>query len=266
MGDEEPRRRFWLRIDPSELALEIISIVIAIVLATAVGQIIANYQADARTREALSQIRQEVAHDDVTLRGVQPLHQRVLSAFMQTIRRTDGEQLDFDGFSRAFGRAALEASGLAYALLRNGWINSRIVIPAVCYLGATVLLPPVVPEMPLQASPVANHDAAHHRPTTHRRLIIYQGTGTSNAAASAKVRTTTPRCCAPEPRAIRSHSCPRASEGPPEEVASGETPLSTPRNRSRYLRAYHSMTLGWVFTASCCRKIFGFALNTSTGM
>jgi hypothetical protein len=106
MGDEEPRRRFWLRIDPSELALEIISIVIAIILATAVGQIIANYQADARTREALSQIRQEVAHDDVTLRGVQPLHQRVLSAFMQTIRRTDGEQLDFDGFSRVFGRAA----------------------------------------------------------------------------------------------------------------------------------------------------------------
>lgn len=149
-------------------------------------------------------------------------------------------------------------------------VEATPVVPAlptvVVPLDATVLLPPVVPEMPLQASPVANHDAAHHRPTTHRRLIIYQGTGTSNAAASAKVRTTTPRCCAPEPRAIRSHSCPRASEGPPEEVASGETPLSTPRNRSRYLRAYHSMTLGWVFTASCCRKIFGFALNTSTGM
>ncbi len=28
------------------------------------------------------------------------------------------------------------------ALLRNGWINSRVVVPAVCYLGATVLLIP----------------------------------------------------------------------------------------------------------------------------
>jgi hypothetical protein len=106
MAEEEHRRRLSLRIDPSELALEIISIVIAIILATAVGQIIANYQAESRTREALNQIRQEVAQDDAALRDVQPLHRRVLSAFTETLHRTAGERLDFDEFTRAFGRAA----------------------------------------------------------------------------------------------------------------------------------------------------------------
>jgi MFS family permease len=36
----------------------------------------------------------------------------------------------------------LVSGWLTDALLRSGWINSRIVIPAVCYLGATVLLIP----------------------------------------------------------------------------------------------------------------------------
>ncbi len=66
---EKEGRRWSLHINPSDLALEIISIVIAIVLATSVGQIVANYQAGVHTREALQRIRQEVASDDATLLG-----------------------------------------------------------------------------------------------------------------------------------------------------------------------------------------------------
>jgi hypothetical protein len=103
--DEEHRRAF-LAIDPSDLALEIVSIVIAIVLATAVGQVVSNYQAGARSHEALEQVRQEVVHDDAALRKLQPLHRHVRIAFDATIRRTHKERLDYDGFARTFADAA----------------------------------------------------------------------------------------------------------------------------------------------------------------
>ncbi len=103
---EKQHRRPSLRIDPSDLALEVVSIVIAIVLATAVGQIVANYQAGGRTREALAQIRQEVAHDHQRLQEGRPLHRQVRAAFDATIRKTHLEQLDFDEFVRTFHDAA----------------------------------------------------------------------------------------------------------------------------------------------------------------
>jgi hypothetical protein len=106
MAEQERRRRPSLRIDPSDLALEIVSIVIAIILATAVGQIVANHQAGVRTREALAAIRQEVARDDAALQAVRPLHQRVYAAFATSVRRTHGEQLSFGEFTRTFGGAA----------------------------------------------------------------------------------------------------------------------------------------------------------------
>ncbi|MBD5603898.1 MAG: hypothetical protein IAI48_02205 [Candidatus Eremiobacteraeota bacterium] len=106
MAEERRPRRPSLRIEPSDLALEIVSIVIAIVLATTAGQIVANHQADARTRESLAQIRQEVAHDDTELEGLRSLHHRVDTAFALAIRRTRGEYLTFDAFTHTFGDAA----------------------------------------------------------------------------------------------------------------------------------------------------------------
>ena len=82
MAEERRPRRPSLRIEPSDLALEIVSIVIAIVLATTAGQIVANYQSGVRTRESLAQIRQEVTHDDTELEGLRSLHHRVDTAFV----------------------------------------------------------------------------------------------------------------------------------------------------------------------------------------
>ncbi len=106
MGGEEGPKRTRLRIDPSDLVLEILSIVIAIVLATAVGGLVERNRADARTREALSQVCQEIAHDDVRLLAVRPLHVRVGAAFKQTLEAARGEQLEFDRFDQTFHDAA----------------------------------------------------------------------------------------------------------------------------------------------------------------
>ncbi len=103
--DEEPRRA-KLRIDPSDLALEIVSIVIAIILATVVGQLVEKHQADERTRAALTQIRQEVVRDHSVLRDVSTLHLTLRAAFDATIDQARGEQLDYDAFARTFQRAA----------------------------------------------------------------------------------------------------------------------------------------------------------------
>src|SRR5476649_1165560 len=105
MADNKPQRG-RVRIDRSELVLEIVSIVIAIILATAAGQFVEHYRAGVRTHEALAQIRQEVANDDKILQAVRPLHRRVRVAFDTTVRRTHGEQLSFDALSATFFHAA----------------------------------------------------------------------------------------------------------------------------------------------------------------
>jgi len=105
VADREPPRS-RLRIDPSDLALEIVSIVIAIILATIVGQLVEKHQADERTRAALTQIRQEVLLDHDALRDVSALHETIRAAFDATIGQTHGEQLDYDVFVRTFQRVA----------------------------------------------------------------------------------------------------------------------------------------------------------------
>jgi hypothetical protein len=105
LGDEGPKRA-RLRIDPSDLALEILSIVIAIVLATAVGGLVDRNRAGARTHEALSQICQEISQDDARLRAVHPLHVRIGAAFARSLQGARGEQLEYDRFAQTFQGAA----------------------------------------------------------------------------------------------------------------------------------------------------------------
>ncbi len=73
--DHESRRarRIRLRINPSDLLLEIISIVIAIVLATAVGQLVDRVRTQRQTHEALVQLRREIATDEVVLKRRAPM-------------------------------------------------------------------------------------------------------------------------------------------------------------------------------------------------
>ncbi len=105
MGDTETKRA-RLRIDPSDLALEVLSIVIAIVLATAVGNLVERNRAGARTHEALAQVCQEISHDEVRLLAVRPLHVRIGAAFERTLQSARGEQLAYDRFAKAFHDAA----------------------------------------------------------------------------------------------------------------------------------------------------------------
>jgi len=99
-------RRAPLRIDPSDLALEIVSIVIAIVLATAVGELVEHVRAQARTHEALVQIRQEIVADDAGLRRNATLHRNVWNAFRDAVTRARGHRMDFDEFAATFARSA----------------------------------------------------------------------------------------------------------------------------------------------------------------
>jgi hypothetical protein len=102
----EGSHRSRLRIGPSDPALEILSIVIAIVLATAVGGVVECNRAAARTHEALSQACQEIAHDGARLAAVHPLHERVRDAFVRAVATARGERLDYDRFTRTFETAA----------------------------------------------------------------------------------------------------------------------------------------------------------------
>jgi len=105
VADEKPRRR-GLHIDPSDLLLEIISIVIAVLLALAAGQAVDAFRAAQRTHEALGQIRQEIANDDTVLRAVHPLHVRLGLAFERTVEHARNRRLDFITMYRTFGDAA----------------------------------------------------------------------------------------------------------------------------------------------------------------
>ena len=103
---EAPERRTRIRIDPSDLALEIISIVVAIVLATGVGQLVEHARAQARTHQALVEVRREIAADDAVLRRVTALHRRVWLSFSHAVTSAHGEQMTFDTFIGSFKHAA----------------------------------------------------------------------------------------------------------------------------------------------------------------
>jgi hypothetical protein len=86
--------------------LEIISIVIAVLLALAAGQAVESARAAQRTHEALVQIRQEIANDDAVLHTVHPLHARLGVAFERTVAHAHNQHLDFTTMYRTFGDAA----------------------------------------------------------------------------------------------------------------------------------------------------------------
>jgi hypothetical protein len=105
VSEKKPRTR-GLRIDPSDLLLEIVSIVIAVSLALAAGQAVESIRAHARTHEALSEIRQEIVQDDRDLHELRSLHVRVKTAFEKTVARASNRHLDFSDMLRTFGTAA----------------------------------------------------------------------------------------------------------------------------------------------------------------
>ena len=95
-----------LRIELSDLLLEIISIVIAIVLATAVGQVVAQHREGVQTAEALRQIRSEIQTNRAALERVRPLHVRIAAAYEALVGRAHHDQIGFAEFRATFARAA----------------------------------------------------------------------------------------------------------------------------------------------------------------
>jgi hypothetical protein len=78
----EAKRR-GIRIDPSDLALEIVSIVIAILLALAVNRWQEDLTHQRTLRESLVSIRQEIVDNRISLTQKMALHGRVAGAFMR---------------------------------------------------------------------------------------------------------------------------------------------------------------------------------------
>ena len=103
MGESKAQR---FRIDLSDLVLEIISIVIAIVLATAVGQAVQHYHDSARTSDALREIRSEIIANRSALDRVRPLHERIALGYESLVRGSHGQELDFTRFAATFARVA----------------------------------------------------------------------------------------------------------------------------------------------------------------
>jgi hypothetical protein len=101
---EEPAPRRGLRIDLSDLVLEIISIGVALGLATAVGQAIDAHRTATRTTEVLTELWREIARDDAALAASHPLHVRVHDAFASTVAGAREETLSYDAFAGAFAR------------------------------------------------------------------------------------------------------------------------------------------------------------------
>ncbi len=97
--------RFRIRIDPSDLAVEILSILIALVLATALNEWREHAQERHTASDALVQIRAEIAANRAELARKYPLHVRIARAFGPFADARD-EQLTFAAFRRAFGAAA----------------------------------------------------------------------------------------------------------------------------------------------------------------
>jgi len=130
----EERRSPWafLKVDPKDLVVETFSVVLGIILAVSVGRFIDDRHAHTRMMDALGEIRQEIAADDVTIRALHPLHVRVRESFEKTLKAARGEQVDFDTFSRAFASAApkgfqpFNGTTTAWELARNGNVLSDV--------------------------------------------------------------------------------------------------------------------------------------------
>jgi hypothetical protein len=83
-GIMEAKRR-GIRIDPSDLALEIVSIVIAILLALAVNRWQEGLAHERTLHESLVSIRQELVDNRAALTQRMALHRRVAGAFMHFV-------------------------------------------------------------------------------------------------------------------------------------------------------------------------------------
>ena len=102
---EQPRSRFRVRIDPSDLAVEIVSILLALILATALNEWREHVQERRSASDALVQIRAEIVANRAQLARNRPLHVRIARTFGRFTDARD-ERLTFDEFRRSFGAAA----------------------------------------------------------------------------------------------------------------------------------------------------------------
>jgi len=140
---EEPRSRWRLRIDPSDALIEFISIVLAIVLATAVNSWREDAQMRSDTRAMLSEVRQEITANrdalmaryqhhievyttmDALARRSEPRHYTNYDAMWQTFHRANPE-----GFKPFYGVETSWDVAQSTGLLRNVDFNTLKVLVA----------------------------------------------------------------------------------------------------------------------------------------
>jgi hypothetical protein len=94
------KRPAWLRIDPAELLLEIVSIVLAILLAFALNAWNDARKTQREAHESLVNVRREVAQNRDRLVPVMAPHRRFRAAYATYVRRHD--RLDVDEFYKLF--------------------------------------------------------------------------------------------------------------------------------------------------------------------
>ena len=99
--EQKPTRR--LRIDASDLLVEIISIVLAILLALAVNNWVEARKHQELVRQSLSEIRAEVQLNLSQLDEAAPFHQRILRGFNALLSKNSAaESLRYGDIGRAF--------------------------------------------------------------------------------------------------------------------------------------------------------------------
>ncbi|HTJ28606.1 MAG TPA: hypothetical protein VMA36_20805 [Candidatus Limnocylindria bacterium] len=131
MKESPPRTR--LRIDPSDLVLEIISIVIAILLALGVNEWRDALRARANAHEAMVAIRDEIVANDRELHALMPHHLANLQAFRALLKGSSRQRpVSFDTFMETFGRVnphgfqAVQAESTAWDLARGSGVLSAV--------------------------------------------------------------------------------------------------------------------------------------------
>jgi hypothetical protein len=98
---EKPARR--VRIDPSDLVLEIVSIVIAILLALGVNEWRDTARTRARTHDSLVGIRSEITANRTLLMKAMPHHLAVWTAF-RALQSRKAHRLTFEEYTDLFGK------------------------------------------------------------------------------------------------------------------------------------------------------------------
>jgi hypothetical protein len=94
-------KRIRISIDPSDLVLEIISIVVAILLALTVNFFAGQFKSSGDVRNALASIASEMTANAATIDKLHPLHLRKCTILQSLARRGRGRKITYSAYQNA---------------------------------------------------------------------------------------------------------------------------------------------------------------------